>query len=235
VTSTKAEDALARLELFAGLAPADLAHLASAMRERALSAGELLCGRGDAGDRLFVVLVGRLRVSVLTPEGRELSMRIAGPGEMVGEIAVFDGGARTTDMTAIEPARVAALPAEAFFKALALHPEIARNALKMLCRRVRDTTAQLESIALYPIEQRLARLLLLSLGGVEAAPGRRVAVALNLSQTEIAQLLGATRSKVNLALGKLEEAGALRRTSDRLFCDRDKLMRIAEAANAREA
>ncbi len=60
-------------------------------------------------------------------------------------------------------------------------------------------------------------------------------MTLNLSQTEIAQLLGATRSKVNVALGKLEEAGALRRTSDRLFCDRDKLMQMAEAAHAREA
>jgi CRP-like cAMP-binding protein len=148
---------------------------------------------------------------------------------------VFDGGARTTDMTAIEPTRVSALPAEAFFRALALHPEIARNALKMLCRRVRDPSARLEPIALYPIEQRLARLLLLSLEGAEATPGRRVAVDLNLPQTEIAQLLGATRSKVKVALGKLEEAGVLRRASDRLFCDRDKLMRMAEGAHAREA
>ena len=226
-------DALAGLELFAGLAPAILASLAGAMRERALTSGELLCGRGDPGDRMFVVLAGRLRVSVVTAEGRELSMRIAGPGEMVGEIAAFDGGARTTDMTAIEPARVSVLPAEVFFKCLALHPQIARNALNMLCRRLRETTAQLESIALYPIEQRLARLLLLSLG--DAPPsGRRVAVALDLSQTEIAQLLGATRSKVNVALGKLEDAGALQRTSDRLFCDRDKLVQMAEP-HAREA
>ena len=229
------KDALAGLELFAGLDPAVLARLAAAMRERALTAGELLCGRGDAGDKLFVVLSGRLRVSVVTQQGRELSMRIAGPGEMVGEISVFDGGVRTTDKTAIEPTRVSALPADAFFKALALNPEIARNALKMLCRRLRDTTAQLESIALYPLEPRLARLLLLSLGDAEAPSGRRVAVALNLSQTEIAQLLGATRSKVNVALGKLEQAGALRRTSDRLFCDRDKLTRIAEAAHAPDA
>jgi len=235
VSPAKAEDALASLELFAGVTPAVLANLAAAMRERALTSGELLSGRGDAGDRLFVVLAGRLRVSVLTSEGRELSMRIAGPGEMVGEIAVFDGGVRTTDMTAIEPARVSALPAEAFFKALALHPEIACNALRMLCRRLRDTTEQLESIALYPIEQRLARLLLLSLDGAEATPGRRAEVALNLSQTEIAQLLGATRSKVNVALGKLEAAGALRRTPDRVFCYRDKLMRISTAANARDA
>jgi len=233
VKAQTAEEALARLELFAGVEPVALVRLAGAMRERTLAAGELLAGRGDAGDRLFVVLEGRLRVSVVNAEGRELSMRIVGPGELLGEIAVFDGGARTTDMTAIEPTRVSALPAEAFFKALDLNPQIARNALRMLCRRLRDTTSQLESVALYPIEQRLARLLLLSLGDAEAAPGRRVAVALNLSQTEIAQLLGATRSKINVALGKLEEAGALRRTSDRLFCDRDKLTRIAEA-HARE-
>ena len=100
---------LAALPLFEGLSPDALKPLAAAMRERTLAAGELLCGRGDPGDRLFVVIEGRLRVSVVTAEGRELSMRIAGAGEMVGEIAVFDGGPRTTDMTAIAPTRVSAL------------------------------------------------------------------------------------------------------------------------------
>ena len=226
--------ALAALELFAGLAPAALAGLAGALRERALNNGELLCGRGDPGDRLFVVLEGRLRVSIVTAEGRELSMRVAGPGEMVGEIAAFDGGPRSTDMTAIGPTRVAALPAEAFFAALAEHPVVARNALRMVCRRLRDTTEQLESIALYPIEQRLTRLLLIALRDAPSTPGRRTPVSLNLSQTEIAQLLGATRSKVNVALSRLEAAGALRRTADRLFCDRDKLAEIADTGHAFE-
>ena len=75
----------------------------------------------------------------------------------------------------------------------------------------------------------MARLLLVALGGAEATPGRRTPVALDLSQTEIAQLLGATRSKINVALGRLEQAGALKRTSDRLFCDRALLERFAEA------
>ena len=93
--------------------------MAEAMRERQLAAGELLCGRGDPGDHLFVVIEGRLRVSVVTSEGRELSMRIVSEGEMVGEIAVFDGGARTTDITAIaaEPRR-GARRRIAFFAAL---------------------------------------------------------------------------------------------------------------------
>ena len=226
---------LAGLELFAGVPPTALAGLAGALRQRTLRAGELLFGRGDPGDRLYVILEGRLRVSVVTSEGRELSMRIAGRGEMVGEIAVFDGGARSTDVTAMAPTRVGALPAETLFSAFAEHPAIARNALRLLCRRVRDTSEQLESIALYPIEQRLARLLLVALRDAPATPGRRAPVALNLTQTEIAQLLGASRPKVNGALAKLEQAEALRRTSDRLFCDREKLAEIAESGHAPEA
>jgi len=223
---------LAALPLFEGIPPDALKPLVAAMRERALGSGELLCGRADPGDRLFVVIEGRLRVSVMTVEGRELSMRIVGAGEMVGEIAAFDGGLRSTDITAIAPTRVSALASETLFAAFERHPRIARNALKIMCERLRDATSQLETIALYPIEQRLARLLLLALRDTAATPGRRTPVALDLSQTEIAQLLGATRSKVNVALGKLEQAGALRRTSDRLFCDRDLLERIAEAGHA---
>jgi CRP-like cAMP-binding protein len=231
-TAEEAVARLAALPLFAGLGPEVLKPLATALRERRLAAGELLCGRGEVGDRLFVVIEGRLRVSVVTAEGRELSMRIVGAGEMAGEIAAFDGGRRTTDMTAIAPSRVASLACETLFAAMDAHPRIARNALKMLCGRLRDTTNQLETIALYPIEQRLARLLLVAMGGLETTPGRRTPVALDLSQTEIAQLLGATRSKVNVALGRLEQAGALRRTSDRMFCDRSLLERFAEVGHA---
>jgi CRP-like cAMP-binding protein len=230
--SAEAAERLAALPLFEGVAADALQALAAAMPERSLAAGELLFGRGDPADRFFVVIEGRLRVSVVSAEGRELSMRVVGAGEMVGEIAAFDGGLRSADMTAIAPTRVASMTAESFFAAMALYPKIARNALKLLCGRLRDTTEQLETIALYPIEQRLARLLLVALRNVVAAPGRRAALALNLSQTEIAQLLGATRPKVNVALGKLEQAGALRRTSDRLFCDRGLLERIAEAGHA---
>ena len=223
---------LAALPLFAGVSPEALKPMAEAMRERQLAAGELLCGRGDPGDHLFVVIEGRLRVSVVTSEGRELSMRIVSEGEMAGEIAVFEGGARTTDITAIQPSRVASLAADRFFAAYDADPKISRNALKLLCGRLRDTTSQLETIALYPIEQRLARLLIVALSGVEATPGRRTPVALDLSQTEIAQLLGATRPKINVALGRLEQAGALRRTSDRLFCDRALLEQFAEGGHA---
>jgi DNA-binding GntR family transcriptional regulator len=87
---------------------------------------------------------------------------------------------------------------------------------------------KLETVALYPMEVRLARFLLTTLGDREAAPGRRVPLELHFSQSELAHLLGASRPKINAALAALESAGAIGRTSDRLFCDRAKLVQIAK-------
>jgi CRP/FNR family cyclic AMP-dependent transcriptional regulator len=78
------------------------------------------------------------------------------------------------------------------------------------------------------MEVRLARFLLVALGEREAPPGRRLPLELGFSQSELAMLLGASRPKINAALGVLEESGAIGRTSDRLFCDRAKLALIAQ-------
>jgi CRP-like cAMP-binding protein len=118
-----------------------------------------------------------------------------------------------------------------FDRLLLQDSQLARNAIDFLCRRLRDTTDQLEMIALYAVEVRLARFLLLALKGQSAPAGKRIPLELGFSQGELAQLLGASRPKVNLALGFLEEAGAIGRTSDRLFCDPAILARIAEQAD----
>jgi CRP/FNR family cyclic AMP-dependent transcriptional regulator len=97
-----------------------------------------------------------------------------------------------------------------------------------LCRRLRDVSDRLEAVALYPMEVRLARFLLVALGERTAPPGKRVPLELGFTQTELAMLLGASRPKINAALRVLEEAGAIGRTSDRLFCDRAKLAVIAQ-------
>lgn len=104
--------------------------------------------------------------------------------------------------------------------------------IAFLCRRQRETTSQLEGIALHPLDVRLARFLLLALGSRQAPPGKRLPLDLGFSQGELAQLLGASRSKVNIALGELESAGAIGRTLDRLFCDAVKLAEIVRRGDA---
>ncbi|RJF94318.1 Crp/Fnr family transcriptional regulator [Oleomonas cavernae] len=110
-------------------------------------------------------------------------------------------------------------------------PRLARSVIHLLCRRLRATTDQLEGIALHKIEVRLARFLLGLLGQRTAPPGRRLSLELGYSQSELARLVGSSRSKLNMALGVLEDAGAIKRTSDRLFCDPAMLAQFADSAD----
>jgi CRP-like cAMP-binding protein len=108
-------------------------------------------------------------------------------------------------------------------------PVISEQLISFLCRRLRHTSSQLESIALYPMHVRLARFFLIAIGSRTPPPGRRLPLELGISRSELALLLGASRPKINEALGTLEEAGAIGRTLDRFFCDPAKLSEIANA------
>jgi CRP-like cAMP-binding protein len=161
-------------------------------------------------------------------DGRELSFQIVGPGNIFGEIAVLDGEARSAEATALTAAIVHSLDGAIFHRLLSARPGIAVVVVAYLCRRLREVSDKLEAIALYPLDLRLARFLLAALRGRSDIPGRRLPLEIPYSQNELALLLGASRPKINAALGVLESAGAIGRTADRLFCDRAKLMLIVE-------
>jgi CRP-like cAMP-binding protein len=152
---------------------------------------------------------------------------VAGAGELVGELGVFDGSPRSADATALTDVVAYTLERRAFHTLMSTGSAVAANVLTFLCRRLRETTNQLESIALHPLQIRLARFFLFALSGRQAMPGKRVALDLGFSQGELAQLLGASRPKVNAALGELEASGAIGRTLDRFFCDPAKLAEVA--------
>jgi CRP/FNR family transcriptional regulator, cyclic AMP receptor protein len=227
-----ADDAVIRLlagtELFRSLAADDLAVCAGRFREARFAKNEMLFGRGDPGNHLHVVAEGQVRLAIATDEGRELSFQIAVPGDLFGEIAVLDSRPRSAEATAITPVTTYALERSAFRELWSAHPSISNAIITFLCWRLRDASDRLEAIALYPMEVRLARFLLVALGDRRAAPGRRVPLELGFTQSELALLLGASRPKINAALGTLENAGAIGRTSDRLFCDPAKLAQIAQ-------
>jgi CRP-like cAMP-binding protein len=108
------------------------------------------------------------------------------------------------------------------------NPRLARAAIAWLCRRLRDTTEQVRTIALEPVEVRLARYLLsrIAPAGPDSAGAKRP-IEPGISQSEIASLIGASRQKVNAALGLLEEAGAIARSGRRIAADPALLAQIA--------
>jgi CRP/FNR family transcriptional regulator, cyclic AMP receptor protein len=219
---------LGQTELFGGLPAGALAQIAGRFHTIQFKRGQTVYARGDAGNALYLIKTGQIRFSVVSGDGRELSVRVARSGEIIGEIAVLDRQPRTATAVALSAVTAGSLSRTELDRLLLQEPQLARNAIDFLCHRLRDTTDQLESIALYPIEVRLARFLLVALKGASDQSGKRIPLELGFSQGELAQLLGASRPKVNLALGFLEEAGAIGRTPDRLFCDPAILARIAD-------
>src|SRR5262245_35476952 len=143
---------LARTDLFGGLDPREIEACAAAFREVRFSKGEMVFGRGDPGVRLFIVVEGRVRLAVTSEEGRELSFRHAAAGDLFGEIATLDGSSRTADAVAITDVTAYALDRHALRQLWVTREGISQGIIAFLCRRLRDTTTQLEAIALYPLE-----------------------------------------------------------------------------------
>ncbi|HEX7076331.1 MAG TPA: Crp/Fnr family transcriptional regulator [Hyphomicrobiaceae bacterium] len=202
--------------------------IARQMRETSFSAGQSIFARGDTGKEVYLVLEGRVRLSVLSSEGRELSFTHAERGDVFGEIAALDGGPRTADATAVTAVRAMTLSHTALKRLVETSPAFAEAAISFLCSRIRETDLQLEGVALHRIEVRLARFLLGMLRQRQGNLSGRAKIDLGMSQGELALLLGASRPKVNAALMLLEDMDAIRRNESIIECNVDELMRMAE-------
>jgi CRP/FNR family transcriptional regulator, cyclic AMP receptor protein len=224
---------LGKTAIFGPLDAADRLVIAGQMLKTDLRSGQTVFTRGDAGRTVYLVASGSVRLSVFSADGRLLSFKHANAGDIFGEIAVLDGRPRTADAMALTRVVAMTLTKEQVDRLIETNPRVARAAIAWLCQRLRDTSAQAEAIALHPVEVRLARYLLSRLmpassGNPECAPlAGKATIELGISQGEVASLIGASRQKVNAALGFLEDAGAVSRIGRRLACDRTLLARIA--------
>ena len=229
-TGTDIVELLGRTAIFGGLQRSVLAAIAAAMRTESYEPGQVIFSRAEAGASLYLVTEGRVRLSVTSAEGRELTFRFAEAGDVMGEIAALDEGPRSADAVAVTRVGAYALGAMALTQLLDQHPAMVRTALKFVCARLRDTSTQLEEIALYPIERRVARFLVSALHlGRHDLGAPSVALELGMSQTELALLLGASRPKVNVALGALAQAKAITRKGDAIVCHPAVLVPYANA------
>jgi CRP-like cAMP-binding protein len=199
------------------------------MRRVQFEPDQMIFSRGDPGREIYLVIEGRIRLSVLSSDGRELSFDHAGPGHVFGEIATLDGGERTAGATAISRVHAMALPQKALMDVIGNNPKVATAAIRFLCQRLRDTDQRLEAIALHRIEVRLARLMLSALK-LQSAPVKdgKAKLDLGMSQGELALLIGASRPKVNIALTMLEDMGAITKAGSGYTCDLEVLEGVAD-------
>ncbi len=207
-------------EMFAGLGPEALDAVAAAARPRHWQPGEWLFQRDDPGDWMVALESGRVRISLVTAGGRELVLRHSEPGEMLGELALFDRQPRSADASAVGPVSGHVLTRRDFFTLAAANPAFYDSALTHLSAMVRATTLQLESIALYQLRARVARFVLITLEQLHGTDiPADAGLSLGLSQGELAAVLGATRPKVNRVLQDFRDEGLLTEAGGHWRCD----------------
>jgi len=215
--------------MFSSLDEEDRQAVAARLRPVGFEPNQTIFERGEVGRSTYLVVKGRVRLSVLTGDGRELSLAHASDGGVFGEIAALDGRERTATATAITRVEAMMLSQSALREIVLSKPKIATAMIEFLCGRLRETDERFEAIALHRIEVRLSRLLLSTIRASGLAhSSNRVSIKLGFSQSELALLVGASRSKVNRALMLLGDLGAITRTGSTVTCNIDALVDIAE-------
>lgn len=206
-----------------------VAAIAGLATYRKWTAGAVIFQRGDEGHHMIAVLSGRIKLSLITPQGRELLLRHIEAGALFGEMAILDNQPRSADATAITATEGYVIGKKAFLDFITHTPKAAEAIIRYLCLQLRDTTDKLETIALYDLHARVARFFLMTLKQIHGDELPESAnLRLSLNQSEIAGILGASRPKVNRAILALEESAAIKRIDGVIACHIGRLRKIAE-------
>jgi len=201
---------LQSLPLFRGLSGDALRHLAAESRHCWFRAGEVVFYQGEPGSTCHIIMRGRVRVFVVGADGRELAVRILGPGEIVGEMALFEDLPRSASVEALEETQTLALHRDVLIYCLRNSPALALSLLRDLSARLRYATEEAEGLASLTVTERLMRRLrqLAEWSGMPVPGGVRIVPP--MTQQELAALIGTSRESVNRALVRLRRQGKVR-------------------------
>jgi CRP/FNR family transcriptional regulator, cyclic AMP receptor protein len=202
-----AEEMLRRAPLFEALDEDETKALRAGVTDVGLARGERLFDEGDDGDRLYVVLEGKIKLTRASADGRENLISLVGPGEMFGELSLFDPRPRTMSASAVTDVRLAALAHDDLRSWLTGHPDVAMHLLKALARRLRRTNEVMSDLVFTDVPGRVAKALLDLADRFGTRQEEGLQVNHDLTQEELAQLVGASRETVNKALADFVARG----------------------------
>ncbi len=195
--------------------------------------GELICARGDTADEWIACARGALRVSSTSVSGKLVTLTYVEPGIWMGDVSMFDGDRRTHDVYAHGDTSIVCVARADFRKILASHVELYEALMRLQARRIRLLFGLVEDLNTLPLRARLAKQLVhlvRSYGVTSLSNNEEVRIGLHLAQEELAQLLGASRQRVNQELKSMEREGIIRvEPSGLVVCNRDALKKIGEA------
>src|SRR6266699_5249339 len=207
---------LKQVPLFAGLADEDIRGLMALAKRRTFRSGEVIFHREDPGQVLYVIKEGKVKISLISPDGQEISLVVFGKGECFGEFAILDGLPRSADAVALEKVECYTLQRSDFHNAIMKNPKIAIQILEVLSKRLRTTNQMVEDLIFLDVYGRVAKKLLelAETHGTQVDDGVRIDV--RLTQQDLASMVGASRESVNKVMGYFTDKHkiTLHRTND---------------------
>ena len=195
--------------------------------------GDMIAARGDPPEVWLACAKGAVRVSSTSVSGKQITLTYVEPGIWFGDVAIFDGDRRTHDAYAHGDTTTLNVAKADFKKILSLHVEFSEAMLRLQSRRIRQLYGLVEDLNTLPLRARLAKQLnhlLRSYGTPSLSDAKAIRISLQLAQEELAQLLGASRQRVNQELKQMEREQVIRiEPGGLVVLDREGLMAIVNA------
>lgn len=198
---------LARAEIFHGVEPNVMASLTEQLQSVEFPCGSTIYEVGDVSDRLYIIIAGKVKIGHSVPGGRPRLLAVMGPSDMFGAASMFDSGTRTADASALTNVRALSMDRVALRTLVSGHPQFAEQLLRVLARRLRRTDITLAALISTDGPGRVATQLLqlAQRFGRHECDGLRVTH--DLTQEEIAHLIGSSRETVNKTLANFIHRG----------------------------
>jgi CRP-like cAMP-binding protein len=200
----KIVDFISHASLFRGLPPAQIEELARVATTHAYKRGELIFSEGDPANGLYILVLGRLKIFKLSPEGKEQILHIIEPGEPFGEVAVFLGASFPAYAETLEESKAVFFPRAGFVGLITKDPYLAMNMLAVLSQRLKYFTRLIEDLSLKEVPQRFAAYLLYA-----SEERGKDFVQLNIAKGQLASLLGTIPETLSRILGKMAALGLI--------------------------
>ncbi|HEV2924590.1 MAG TPA: Crp/Fnr family transcriptional regulator [Solirubrobacteraceae bacterium] len=214
--SSEVVELLARVPVFATLEQSDLERIAQLAVPRQFDPGQAVFREGDQSDTCYIVREGHARAVRSHGDGRTITLANFGPGDIFGELAMFEDERRSATVEAIEPISVVAVLGPDMRRLMIEHPEISTRLVVALGRRLREMNERLSRQSFQTVQSRVAVVLseLVAQELAEGADGRDVLVT--ATQADLAQLAGSSRESASRFLAVLERAGVISQGRGRL-------------------
>jgi CRP/FNR family cyclic AMP-dependent transcriptional regulator len=207
---------LGRVPAFSTLEPDDLERIAGVAVPRSFEPGQVVFREGDSSDTCYVVREGRARAIRTHGDGRTITLATFGPGDIFGELAMFEDERRSATVEAIEAISVVGVLGPDMRRLMKEHPEISARLVIALGRRLRETNERLSRQSFQTVQSRVASVLS-EIVAAEIAAGKDPAdVLVTATQADLAQLAGSSRESASRFLAVLERAGVISQGRGRL-------------------